>query len=197
MTSQRCRWVHQALPEYLRVKKNSFSRGLQWQPLSQPSPLQLRASLWLCKAVAACSGHLAATPGGKEAFLFFFKGERTQRENDECQSFLSCLFFLSLQKHLMALTLFLQDVAAGRDSLDRYYIVMTWLIWERVDLGSAWETKCGSFVWVNSEYTVQYRNLIDIHFKLYEKLHVLYNSLYTLPLQWTKYLSAWDCKILL
>lgn len=95
--------------------------------------------------MAACSGHLEATPGGKEAFLFF-KGERTQRENDECQSFLSCLFFLSLQKHLMALTLFLQDVAAGRDSVDRYYIVMTRLIWERVDLGSAWVTVCDNLV---------------------------------------------------
>lgn len=34
----------------------------------------------------------------------------------------------------MALILFLQDVAAGRDFMHRYCIVMTWLIWQRVDL---------------------------------------------------------------
>lgn len=96
--------------------------------------------------MAACSGHLEATPGGKEAFLFFSREREHREKNDECQSFLSCLFFLSLQKHLMALTLFLQDVAAGHDSVDRYYIVMTWLIWERVDLGSVWVTMLDSFV---------------------------------------------------
>lgn len=156
----KCRLVHRAL-NIQGLKEIKFSSKA---PVTAPQPaqssLQLRASPWLCKAVAACSGHLQATPGGKEAFLLFFflsffsRGERTQRENDECQSFLSCLFFLSLQKHLMALTLFLQDVAACRDSVDRYCIVMTRLIWESVDLGSVWVTVCDSFVWLSSGYTV-------------------------------------------
>lgn len=134
------------------LKKIVFTK---WQPLSQPSSLQLRASSWLCKAVTAYSGHLEATPGGKEAFLLFFlsfKGEWRERGNDECQSFLSCLLFLSPQKYCVALTLFLQDVAAGRDSADRYCIVMTRLIWESVDLGSAWVTLCSSVVSI--QYTL-------------------------------------------
>lgn len=55
-------------------------------------------------------------------------------------------FLLKPAETSCALTLFLQDVAAGRDSMDRYCIVMTWLISDRVDLGSVQVTMCDSFV---------------------------------------------------
>ena len=92
------------------------------------------------------------------------------------RAFLSCLFFLSPQKHLMALTRFLGDVAAGHDSLDRCYIVMTRLIWERVDLGSAWVTMCDSFVWVSVES--QLIGIYTIQFKWYKKL-IPYSTVHT------------------
>lgn len=49
-------------------------------------------------------------------------------------------FLLKTIKHGVPLTRFLQDVAAGRDSVDRYCTVMTHL--EKVHLRSVWLTLC-------------------------------------------------------
>ena len=68
-------------------------------------------------------------------------------------------FLLKPAETSCALTLFLQDVAAGRDLVERYCIVMTRIISERVDLGSASD----GFVWDSLEYTVSWmwgRNIV-------------------------------------
>lgn len=181
----KCRRDHWFPCEKARVKK-AVSLRLQWQPLSYPGPLQLRASPWLCKAATGCSGHLEATPGGKEDFLF--SREKEQGKKYECQSFLSCLFFLSSQRHPMALILFLQDVAAGCDFMHRYCTVMTWLIWQRVDLDQ--ERLCVTAL-CKSVQTIEYV-WCERYICYRSQCYLMLFSSRTLPLKWHR---MWGCKI--